>query len=133
MFHCVFVRSLSVTVISYNKVPKLMIIPIYMTSNIVYNIPSIILSSIQYIINESNYELRNFISRMVVSTSEQTQTPSWKAALWNRESIEPAMLRVPIIIIGYVFLWAGNLWLLERNSKMQYLNVLSLKSGEFIS
>lgn len=56
---------------------------------------------------------------------------SWKSALWARDSIEPAILRVPIIIITFSFLWIMNMLLLDRN-RLQYHSVLSIKSAPTI-
>lgn len=54
--------------------------------------------------------------------------PKWKEALWDSNSVEPAMLRVPIVIIVFVALWGLNIFIFEK-IRLQYQNVLSIKSG----
>jgi len=56
-----------------------------------------------------------------------TLSLKWKMALWEKNSIEPAMLRVPIVMIVFLFLWAANVWLFER-ARLQYYGVLSIKT-----
>lgn len=45
----------------------------------------------------------------------------------GKNSIEPAMLRVPIVVIAFLFLWGLNIWFLER-LRIQYHGVLSIKT-----
>ena len=54
--------------------------------------------------------------------------PRWKVALWQSYNTEPAMLRVPIILLIFVFLWGVNLWLLEK-ARLPYHGALSLKTA----
>jgi hypothetical protein len=49
----------------------------------------------------------------------------WQQALWGRNSVEPSMLRVPLVVIFFVGLWALNLWIFERY-RVQYSSVLGL-------
>eukprot|EP01035_Chromulina_nebulosa_P023905 gene23905-31024_t len=60
--------------------------------------------------------------------SDNSSSIKWKAALWDRQSIEPAMLRVPIVFISFLFLWTINLWILDRN-RIQYQSVLPMKAA----
>lgn len=52
-------------------------------------------------------------SSSLSSTTLSSSSPRWKVALWEKNSIEPAMLRVPIVVIVFLFLWGINLWFLE--------------------
>ena len=52
----------------------------------------------------------------------------WKVALWEPNSTEPAMLRVPIVIIFFIFLWGMNVWILDKLN-IPYANALSIKKG----
>ena len=56
--------------------------------------------------------------------------PKWKEALWDSNSVEPAMLRVPIVIIVFLVLWGFNVLIFEK-IRLQYQNVLSIKTGIF--
>lgn len=40
------------------------------------------------------------------------------------------MIRFPLIILFYLFLWGINLWILDRNH-LQYCGVIGIKSGFF--
>jgi len=53
--------------------------------------------------------------------------PKWKLALWARDSIEPALLRVPIVILLFLALWGINIWILDK-FKLQYSPVLSVRT-----
>lgn len=76
-----------------------------------------------------DYENHRFLRKSVGKPFNPVA--SWKTALWDRQSIEPAMLRVPIVLISFILLWSMNLYILERN-KMQYLPCISLKYGKFL-
>ena len=52
----------------------------------------------------------------------------WKVAMWSKDTTEPAMLRSPIVLIFLLFLWAGNVWLLEKMG-ISYHGVLSIKAS----
>jgi hypothetical protein len=54
--------------------------------------------------------------------------PAWKSALWETNSIEPAMLRAPLLIIIFLFMWVCNVLILE-NSRVQYFKALNLTKG----
>jgi hypothetical protein len=54
--------------------------------------------------------------------------PRWKVALWDSYNVEPAMLRVPLILLIFVFLWGLNLWLMER-ARLPYHGALSIKTA----
>jgi hypothetical protein len=54
--------------------------------------------------------------------------PKWKQSLWDNNSIEPAMLRVPIVLLAFVFLWGINVVILDK-FKLPYQSVMSIKSG----
>ena len=62
------------------------------------------------------------------ASAQSAQSLKWKLAMWTRDTTEPAMLRVPIVIIFFVVLWAGNCWLLDRLG-IAYHGVLSIKSN----
>lgn len=56
----------------------------------------------------------------------KTAIPKWKESIWERSSIEPAMLRAPIMIILFIALWGVNVIIFER-LRFQYHHVLSSK------
>jgi hypothetical protein len=67
----------------------------------------------------------------MTSTAQQTVVaaiPAWKMALWEKNSVEPAMLRAPIILIIFVILWAGVVFLMDK-SRLPYSAVLSIKAS----
>ncbi|KAJ1410900.1 EXS family-domain-containing protein [Ochromonadaceae sp. CCMP2298] len=53
--------------------------------------------------------------------------PRWKVLLWEKNSIEPAMLRVPIIIIVFVIMWSVALFILDK-LRVDYTFVLTPKT-----
>ena len=55
----------------------------------------------------------------------------WRMALWDRKSTEPALLRVPLVLIFFIGLWGLNVWAFEQR-KIQYHAVLGLKSSPLI-
>ena len=62
------------------------------------------------------------------ATHTQQQSEKWKSALWTKDTTEPAMLRVPIVLILFLFLWAANIWIFEK-LRIQYYSALSIKSN----
>jgi len=62
------------------------------------------------------------------ATLQEAQNLKWKLAMWTRDTTEPAMLRVPIALLFFGFLWVGNVWVLERMG-ITYHGVLSIKSN----
>ena len=52
----------------------------------------------------------------------------WQVALWSRNSVEPSILRVPLVVIFFIGLWAANLWVFER-CRVQYVSVLGSKAN----
>lgn len=54
--------------------------------------------------------------------------PSWKAALWETNSVDPAMLRAPFLIIVFMFLWGINIMIFEK-SRVQYFKALNISKG----
>lgn len=52
----------------------------------------------------------------------------WKSSAWDRNYIEPAMLRAPIIILLFAFLWAINIYVFDE-MRLQYYNVLGIKNA----
>jgi hypothetical protein len=67
----------------------------------------------------------------LLSANSKISVPKWKESLWDKNSVEPALLRVPIVIIVFMFLWALNILIFER-IRLQYYNVLSIKTGKKI-
>eukprot|EP01040_Poterioochromonas_malhamensis_P014171 gene14170-15669_t len=67
-----------------------------------------------------------------MKVTPSSKPPQWKIALWARDSIEPAMLRVPLIILLFIALWGTCLWLLDR-SRIPYHPVLSIKSSSYLT
>lgn len=58
---------------------------------------------------------------------------NWKISLWEASSVEPAMLRAPIVITLLILLWSCNIWYLDRSAiRLQYLNILSIKAQPFL-
>eukprot|EP01031_Cornospumella_fuschlensis_P037959 gene37959-46116_t len=56
--------------------------------------------------------------------------PKWKVALWASDSVEPSMLRVPIVIIVFLLLWGVNVYFLDK-LRIQYGSVLSIKGVSY--
>jgi hypothetical protein len=63
-----------------------------------------------------------------VHAAQDAQAMRWKVAMWSKDTTEPAMLRSPIVLIFLLFLWAGNVWLLEKMG-ISYHGVLSIKAS----
>ena len=63
-----------------------------------------------------------------VGSTAATIVPKWKESLWDASSTEPAMLRVPIVVLTFIILFALDVIILDR-FKLQYHNVMSIKSG----
>jgi hypothetical protein len=61
------------------------------------------------------------------TTEAAEDAPPWKVALWERSSVEAAMLRVPIVILTLLGLWGCNVFIMDR-MRIQYNGVLSLGS-----
>ena len=64
-------------------------------------------------------------------TVSDVAIPKWKESLWDSNSVDPAMLRVPIVILVFIILWGANVLILDR-FKLQYQNVMFVKSGNQI-
>lgn len=58
--------------------------------------------------------------------------PAWKAALWEANSVDPAMLRAPFLIIIFIFLWGFNVMIFEK-SRVQYFKALGFSKGIFFT
>lgn len=55
-------------------------------------------------------------------------TPKWINSIWDQHhAIQPAMLRVPLVVCSFLLLWAVNVFFIER-AKVPYYSVLSVKS-----
>ena len=58
----------------------------------------------------------------------ESSPPNWIAVIWDKQNvIEPALLRVPLVIFVFALLWALNIASLDR-CKVPYCSVLSTKS-----
>jgi hypothetical protein len=60
--------------------------------------------------------------------ASDTTIPKWKESLWDSNSVDPAMLRVPIVFLIFIILWGANVLIFDR-FKLQYQNVMFVKSG----
>lgn len=100
---------------------------------------SSISSSIRRALAGTMGESREFFSPIVGGSSNSGSNSNANAAsleklarmkqqLWDKSSVEPAMLRAPIVVIIFIFLWGLNLVVLEK-SKLQYHNALSIKTA----
>jgi hypothetical protein len=63
-----------------------------------------------------------------VASNKAIAAAQWQLALWGRNSVEPSMLRVPLVVIFFIGLWAGNLWIFEK-CRVQYISVLGSKAN----
>lgn len=81
----------------------------------------------QGIIN-NNSNIRKLIENSIIQITQQEIIPKWKLSLWERNSIEPALLRVPIIVIVFIVLWGFVMLVLDK-TRIQYHGVLSIKSA----
>lgn len=61
-------------------------------------------------------------------TVSDVAIPKWKESLWDSNSVDPAMLRVPIVFLIFIILWGVNVLIFDR-FKLQYQNVMFVKSG----
>jgi hypothetical protein len=75
-----------------------------------------------------NQYMGHRVLRSLTEQSAASSEPAWKAALWEANSIEPAMLRAPLLIIIFLFMWGCNVLILER-SRVQYFKALNLTKG----
>ncbi len=66
--------------------------------------------------------------RLLVNSIDATAVPTWKAALWDSNSVEPAMLRPPFVIVMFIFLWGFNVLFFEK-IRLQYYGALNIKTG----
>lgn len=48
--------------------------------------------------------------------------------MWERSSVEPAILRLPVVVLFMLFLWGIDIWIFER-IRLQYYNVLMIRTG----
>ena len=64
-----------------------------------------------------------------VGSTASTMVPKWKQSLWDESSTDPAMLRVPIVVLTFIILFAFDVVILDR-FKLQYHSVMSIKSGK---
>ena len=62
----------------------------------------------------------------LVSTNKPKPVPKWMLSLWERSSIEPAMIRAPIVILLFLVLWGINVMIFER-LRFKYHTVLTSK------
>lgn len=53
------------------------------------------------------------------------------AAIWDKNAVEPALLRVPLLFFLFLLLWSANIYLMEK-CKVPYSNVLSVKSSRLL-
>ena len=63
--------------------------------------------------------------------SASNALPQWKQTLWDKNSTEPAMIRVPIVIISFIMLWGLNILILDKY-RLQYHSVMSIRAGLII-
>ena len=49
--------------------------------------------------------------------------PHWKMTLWERDTVAPAMLRGPLVVIFFLGLWTLNVWVFEK-CRIPYTSVL---------
>jgi hypothetical protein len=47
----------------------------------------------------------------------------WQRMFWERNLVEPAVLRVPLIVILFLLLWSLNVYILDK-LRIQYLPVI---------
>jgi hypothetical protein len=63
------------------------------------------------------------------SLSDQDQnTMTWKLSVWDRANIDPAILRVPIVVILFIFLWGTDIGIFEK-FRVQYGSVLGMRNN----
>lgn len=80
-------------------------------------------------LSDATVQSQNVDSALRVA--QTAQNLKWKLAMWTKDTTEPAMLRVPIVLIFFLFLWAGNVWLLEKLN-VSYYGALSIKASPLI-
>ena len=52
------------------------------------------------------------------------------AAIWDKNAVEPALLRVPLVIFLFLILWSLNVLLMDK-CKVPYASVLSVRSSKY--
>lgn len=69
-------------------------------------------------------------NRKMTSNPGLQSIPKWKMALWDKNAVEPAMLRAPIILIIFVIFWAIVVLIMDK-THLPYNAVLSIKTCKF--
>lgn len=79
---------------------------------------------------EYQYSLMQHVSRELRGRAQNDvpAVPAWKSALWEANSVDPAMLRAPFLIIIFLFLWGINIVVFEK-SRIQYFKALGISRG----
>ena len=81
-----------------------------------------------YPIFSTDYDSKRVLETRHLAGENINAIPKWKQSLWDNNSIEPAMLRVPIVLLAFVFLWGINVVILDK-FKLPYQSAMSIKSG----
>jgi len=84
------------------------------------HIMSIIQSQFRYLVETS--------TTAAVANKQSHGPVRWKASFWEPNSVDPAMMRVPVVLIAFIFLWSANIFMLDRCC-LSYHGVLGIKSG----
>jgi undecaprenyl pyrophosphate phosphatase UppP len=73
----------------------------------------------------TNQNNDNNIRKLIDNTVVQ-EIPKWKLTLWENNSIEAALIRVPIVVIVFIILWGGVMLILEKSRYIYILITLSI-------
>jgi hypothetical protein len=71
--------------------------------------------------------------RVLASVSQATiqdQSAKWKSSFWEDDVVDAAILRAPVVLIFFLYLWAANIFILDK-CNLQYHGVLGIKSGVY--
>ena len=91
---------------------------------------NLIISELTY---EQGLQMHRYLMNKVQNIQHTIPTPSekWIIAIWDTNAVEPAMLRVPLVIFLLMFLWSINVFLMDM-LKVPYTDVLSVKSSKLM-
>ena len=82
-------------------------------------------------VESADAQRAGILRRFLLGASEQASlhnAPKWILSIWDhKHAIEPAMLRVPLVVFSFLFLWSVNVYFLER-SLIPYHSTISVKS-----
>lgn len=74
---------------------------------------------------------RVLVAGSVSQATIQDQASRWKSSFWEHDVVDAAILRAPVVLIFFLYLWSANVFILDRIN-LQYYAVLGIKSGMIV-